>query len=230
MTAPGSARTVPTAVKPPFIRWFAAASCVAAAALAAPSSAFAQAMDDEGYEVAPSGGDAGFGFGEEEEETPSDPLRILGTLTFGTSIRFIQDLDYYQDRFAPAYLSGWGGVVLPGSGIRHALGVTASLNVTGDGNAMVGVDAGTQFVVGPSYGLYIPVGDFLLLPKFSVPIAVSSGPSLGLGLSLGAAYRFLAGFGIYAELGASMFFGTAASVHPLGSGEIGLIIDYEVLP
>lgn len=218
-------------MKPPFIRWFAAASCLVAAALAAPSTAFAQATDDEGFEAPPSheGGESGYGWGDADEASV-DPLRIVGHLTFGTSIRFIQDLDYNQERFAPAYIDLWAGAVLPGNDLRHAFGLTAGLNVTGDGGSSIGVDAGTQLVVGPSYGLYIPLSDFLFFPKFSIPIAVSPEPSLGFELSVGGAYRFLAGFGVYAELAASIFIGGGGSIHPLGSGEVGLIIDYEVLP
>jgi hypothetical protein len=220
-------------VKSPFLRWFVVASALLlGASLFTPESARAQ-IDDEAYVSSSDDEGAGYGWGDAEEEDsgPADPLRILTTLTFGSSIRFIQDLEYDQEFVAPAYLDLAGAVVLPGRDLRHAIGVSASLNVTRDGpDPPLGVGAGTQFVVGPSYGLYIPLADFLIYPKLSVPIAVSPEPSLGFELSVGGAYRFLAGFGLYAELAASMFIGGAASIHPLGSGEVGLIIDYEVLP
>ncbi len=102
--------------------------------------------------------------------------------------------------------------------------------MSGDGGADIGVDAGGQLVLGPSYGLYIPLGDWIVFPKFSVPIALTPDPSLGFELSVGGAFRILAGFGIYAELAASMFIGGGGSIHPMASGELGVIIDYEVLP
>jgi len=218
-------------VKPPFIRWFVAAlTLVVGGLLAAPGSVLAQDESDE-YEMPPGlygEGGGGYGWGE-DADAPPDPLRIVTHLTAGTSLRFIQDLDYAQERFAPAYLDLWGGIVLPGNDLRHSLGVLAAINLTGDG-ADIGVDGFSQFVVGPSYGLYIPLDSWLIFPKFTVPIAVTPDPSLGFELSVGGAYRFLAGFGLYAEIGASIWIGGAGSIHPLASGELGLIIDYEVLP
>lgn len=173
--------------------------------------------------------DYGWG-GEEEEADVTDPLRIFGTVGIGTSLRFIQDLDYAQERFAPAFLDFWGGVVLPGSSFRHTLGAQLALNISGDGSASIGVDPASQLVLGPTYGLYIPLDDWVFLPKFTVPIAVSPEPSLGFELTVLAAYRFLAGLGAYAEIGASVWIGGAGSIHPLLSGELGIMIDYEVLP
>jgi len=190
----------------------------------------ASAQDGEGPPDTYGDESSGYGWGEDAEADVTDPLRIFGTVGIGTSIRFLQDLDYAQERFAPAFLDFWGGVVLPGSSFRHTLGAQLALNLSGDGSAAIGVDPASQFVIGPTYGLYIPLDDWVLFPKFTVPFAVSPEFSVGFELSALAAYRFLAGVGAYAEIGVSMWIGEAASIHPLVSGELGIMIDYEVLP
>jgi hypothetical protein len=203
-----------------------------ASVAAAPAWALAQDIDEErppglGED---DGGGAGYAFGD-EAAPPEEPLRVLGMLGGGISLRIVNDLDYGQERFGPAFIDGWGGVVLPGAGTwRHGLGAQLSLNVTGDGNATLGVDAASQLVVGPSYLAYLRFDDLVIFPKVTIPIAVTSGLSVGLELSVGGAYYLLAGLGIYAELGASLFWGQQDRIHPIASGEAGILIDYEVLP
>jgi hypothetical protein len=194
------------------------------------SSALAQDIDEERPPgMGEDDGDSGYAFGE-EPATPEEPMRVLGMLGGGVSVRFINDVDYAQQRFGPAYLDGWGGVLLPGSGTwRHAFGVNLSLNMSGDGDQMYGVNLGEQFVVGPSYLAYLRFDDFLIFPKVTIPIVVTGGPSVGLEGSLGAAYYLFAGFGIYAELAASVWWGQQNRFHPLATGEVGVLIDYEVL-
>ena len=57
-------------------------------------------------------------------------------------------------------------------------------------------------------------------------------PELAPGLELSGAANFLltAGFGLYAEVGASLYLGSASTIHPIISGEGGVFFDYEVLP
>jgi hypothetical protein len=49
-------------------------------------------------------------------------------------------------------------------------------------------------------------------------------------MALGAGYRLLAGFGLYAETTAALYGGAYATLHPMLGLELGLFIDYEALP
>jgi hypothetical protein len=149
----------------------------------------------------------------------------------GVSIRFLRNLDFSQDWFAPSFIDVFGAFVLPGRDVRHAFGVGLGVNISGDGSIALGVDPLQQWSVAPSYMLYIPLSElFKLTGKVSVPLVVSPDFTVGAELAVGAHLLVLAGFGFYAELSAAMFLGGDSTVHPLGSVEGGLSFDYEVLP
>ncbi len=169
-----------------------------------------------------------------EDDGPTNPARILWSGGAGFTVRLIQDFDFGQDRFAPAFIDLLGGYVFEGSGtLRHGVTIGVSTNLTGDGTQQLGVDELGQWVLSPGYLLYVDLNDsvdgLVLMGKVGVPLSVSEEFSIGGELSAGLAYLFLAGFGVYGEVGASLFFGGGA-VHPMLSGELGVQFEYEVLP
>ncbi len=171
-----------------------------------------------------------------EPELPPDPLRLMLTVGGGLQVRIVRDLDFRQDYFGPGYVEAWGAVVLPGRGLRHGFGVSLGTNVSGDGDASIGVDPLGNVTFGLGYMPYIRFGDdWLLLPKINLLAAAGDSVSLGGEVSVAGAFLFLAGFGVYAEVGFSGWLGgpnTEASLtyHPLVTGEVGILFDYEVLP
>lgn len=171
---------------------------------------------------------------------PAEPLRIVAGLGGGFSIRLVRNLEFQQERFAPSFLEVFGGVVLPGRGrFRHQTSLHIAGNLSGDGNFSFGLDPLEQWTIMPAYTLRIalqdtPVPDYLLYGRIGVPLTVSPDFVWGIQADVGFTYMLLAGFGVYVELGYSMFFGGEdrggdTSIHPLLSGELGVVFDIEVL-
>ncbi len=177
---------------------------------------------------------------ESPAATPDEPLRIVAGVGGGFSVRLVRNLEFQQERFAPSYLDAFGGVVLPGSGLlRHQLTLQVSVNLSGDGNYSFGLDPLQQWSFMPAYTLRIqpqriPVPDYLLYGRVGIPLTVSPEFTWGAEIDAGFAYMLLAGLGVYVELGYSMYFGGkdrsgSTSLHPLLSGELGVLFDIEVL-
>lgn len=193
----------------------------------APPGLAPQAQDDEAPTDAPA-------------PEPNDPLRVVAGVGGGFSVRLVQNLEFQQERFAPSYLDAFGGVVLPGSGLfRHQLTLQVSVNLSGDGNYTFGLDPLEQWTFMPAYTLRIQpqrvaVPDYYVYGRLGVPLTVSPDFTWGVEVDAGFTYMLLAGFGVYAEVGYSMFVGAkdrsgSVSLHPLLSAELGVVFDIEVL-
>ncbi len=176
----------------------------------------------------------------EIREVDTDPLRILAGAGVGSSLRLVKNDQFQQQRFAPAYLDVYGGIVLPGSGsIRHGFTLGVSVNLSGDGSYSFGIDPFEQWVITPSYLLQVRLGDaavpdLSIFGRLGVPVALSPETAFGAELGLGAIYNLFAGFGVYVELTGSAWFGGDSragntTVHPVLSGELGVAFDLEVL-
>lgn len=165
-------------------------------------------------------------------DTPADPVRVWFQFGGGFTLRLIQDRNFAQDAFAPAYFDAFGAVILPSSEVwRHGVGLGASFNLVGDGGILEGVGAFQQFVFTPSYLAYLRFSDDVVAHgKLGVPWAVSPETSLGLQLDLGVTGLLTSSLGAYAEVGLAAFLGAESTIHPTLSAEVGLSIDYEVLP
>lgn len=111
-------------------------------------------------------------------------------------------------------------------GLQHGAGLNASF-------ALSGV---RQEVLTPAYLAWLA-----LAPRWharlraGIPIVVEPDASAGLELGLGAAFLFSAGLGVTAEMIGSLYPGAATAEQtqtliPVVSLQLGILIDYEVLP
>lgn len=170
-----------------------------------------------------------------EDEGPPQPPRVVLTATGGSGIRIIQDLDLSQERFTPGFVDLFGAFVFGSTSTwRHGVGLGLSTNISGDGAAQ-GVDGFDQLVVAPTYAGYFRFGmDLVVMAKFGVPLGLVlneiGGFVPGAELTGGLAYFLTSGLAAYGEVGASAWLGTGSRIHPIVTAELGLLIDYEVLP
>jgi len=192
------------------------------------------------------GGGGGDGDEDDGPEAPSEPMRILLSIGGGASLRIVKNQSplFNQQRVGPGFIDGFGAVVFgTSSQWRHGLGVGASLNLSGDGGESqgTGVDPAHQIVLAPAYlGYYRLDEDFVFTAKASALFAFTfSGATQmapGGELAFGLAFLLTSGLGIYGEIGGSVFVGSpeapgeSNTIHPLVTAEVGILIDYEVLP
>ena len=216
----------------------ATASEVADAA-SGPDANVAETVDDERPPM--EGEERAYSFDEKEERGEHRRLRIFANVGAGVGLRLVQNLEFQQDRFSPAYVEIQGGVTLPGySRLRHSFVLAVNSNLNGDGGFDFGLDPFNQWTITPGYMLRIgfpdnAAPDIWIGAKVGVPLTIAPDFSVGAELAASFTYMFLAGFGIYAEAGASMFFGADSragnlTVHPILALELGVAFDFEVLP
>lgn len=176
-----------------------------------------------------------------EPEAEARPMRIVGRLGVGGALRLVSHDDFQQDTLAPSYLNLQGQLVLPLAGtLRHSVLVGASTNLESDGSFVSGVDPFQQWVIEAGYGLHVPFGrpgapTWVVGGHVSAALVASPDVTWGFEVGGDAAYHFLAGLGVYAELNVGTYFGAEdrfgnLTVNPLLALEVGLTWDYEVLP
>lgn len=169
--------------------------------------------------------------GVSSAQAEEQPQRYVALASVGAPLRLTRDVDLDQSALAPLYTDVVGGYVLSGEHVRHGVGVGLSLNLTKDGGYTEPVAPGEQLAVAPEYLLYVDLGrDALFLGQAGLPIVLTGSQTIGLALSGALGYRFLAGMGAFAELGLESFVGVSSRIHPTVSLELGLFLDYEVLP
>lgn len=94
----------------------------------------------------------------------------------------------------------------------------------------------SQQVLSPGYFLaYRPADQVMAFGRIGAAYVISPDENLGGELALGAAYFLTASLGVSAELIGSLYYGAGTEdvgygVYPVLSAQIGLILDYEVLP
>lgn len=158
-----------------------------------------------------------------------DPPRMLGLVSGGVPLRLTLDQKLDQSRIAPAYGSVLLGYALAGERLRHGFGLGASWNMGHEGGYTTPVYAGDQLALMPSYLAYYTLNpDVFGIGHVGIPFLVRGGPSLGLELGAAVAYRVFAGSGVFAALALDAYGGVGFNL--LASLELGVVIDYEVLP
>ncbi len=110
-------------------------------------------------------------------------------------------------------------------GFQHGLALRASI-------ALEGVP---QTVLTPSYLLYRRFTPFALFGRAGLPVVMTPTRTVGLEASAGAVLFVRGGIGVVGEVVGDLFYGAgtrerATPTYPVLSGQLGLLIAYEVLP
>ncbi len=163
---------------------------------------------------------------------PVQPERYLVTTSVGVPLRLSRNLDLDQGTVAPIFTDVMVGYTLPGQiRLRHGFALGASINLSEEGGFTTPVGVGEQIVLMPAYLLYYDMSaDWIGLAHAGIPFNIAGGTTVGVELAGGLAYRLRAGFGLFGELGLSVYPGAESTMHPAMSLELGVVLDYEVLP
>jgi hypothetical protein len=158
--------------------------------------------------------------------------RYVAGLSAGVPLRITRNVDLDQSAIAPVFTDALGGYVFRGTSyFQHGVGLGLSLNLSADGGFTEPTAGGQQFVVMPAYLLaWNPDPDFFGLGHAGLPVTVAGTNAMGLELAFALGYRWLAGAGTFAELGFDLFRGVGGTMHPSISLELGVLLEYEVLP
>jgi len=166
------------------------------------------------------------GYGREQP-----PPHAFAAVSVGAPLRITRNVDFDQEVLAPVFVDALFGYTLWTRGWQHGVGLGASLNLNADGGFTEPVGVADQLVLMPAYLGYHPLNDdFALLGHLGVPIVLGEATTAGVELALGGGHRWLAGVLAYAEAGASMFLGAGQTANVMLSLELGIMLDYEVLP
>lgn len=160
----------------------------------------------------------------------------FGSVSLGKGLRFnnpyrlatpLGDTPESVSLSAAYYDFGLGFVHGPGRGLAH--GAVLHLSIAAQGIP--------QEVLSLSYTALerLDNGRFLLLGRAGIPVVLEPDLTGGLEVSLGSAFMITAGLGVQGELVGSLFYGAATpdrsvSMIPMLSAQLGLFVDYEVLP
>jgi len=162
--------------------------------------------------------------------TESSPMpRMLTLISGGAPLRLTVDRELGQERLGPLFGNVMLGYVLPGGRLQHGFGVSASWNATHDGGYTTPVYAFDQVAVMPAYLAYYHLSpDVFSFGHIGVPVLVRGGPRAGLQIGAALAYRVFAGTGVVAGVDVNSHI--ARGFNLFASLELGVVIDYEVLP
>lgn len=168
---------------------------------------------------------------QDDDRDAAPPPHAIAALSVGAPLRITRNVDFDQEALAPVFVDALLGYTLWTRGWQHGFGLGASLNMTEDGGYTEPVGITDQVVLMPAYlGYHALNDDFTLLGHLGVPIVLGETTTAGAEAALGAGYRWLAGVLAYAELGSDVFIGSGTTANVLLSFELGVMLDYEVLP
>jgi len=165
------------------------------------------------------------------QDEPSDPWRVMGLTSVGAPLRVTRRAELGQSTFAPVFVDGNVALVLPGRGrLRHGPLLGMSTNLSIDGGFYAPVDPLAQWAVLVGYlARYAITDDVFAISHAGLAWDLGSSDSAGAEISVGAAYRALAGVGVFSALSGNAW-GGEGGLNWTASLELGLFIDYEVLP
>lgn len=172
---------------------------------------------------------------QQDAEQRGTYLHLYGALSVGRGLRFnnpyrlqteLGDGAQSLSLTAP-YLDLAIGALLGAPGrLQHGLGVNASF-------ALQGI---RQEVVTPAYLALLPLSSrWQLRGRLGVPIVLEPDAGAGVELGMGGVFLVTAGLGFTAEVIGSLFPGAAtleetSTLIPIASLQLGVLVDYEVLP
>lgn len=166
---------------------------------------------------------------------PSGYAHLFGTFEFGKGVRFNNPYRLATQLGATAestsltstYLDLGGAVAFgPPDGLEHGLALHLSF-------ALAGV---AQAVLTPTYfAAYRGPRRFVAYGRLGPSIVLTPDPTIGGELAAGFGYFFTARLAVAGELVGDVYYGAGTPVngvttYPILSGQIGLLVDYEVLP
>jgi hypothetical protein len=155
--------------------------------------------------------------------------RLLALISGSAPLRLTLERDLGQKRLGPISGNVLLGYALQGGRLQHGFGVGVSWNATHDGGYTTPVYALDQIALMPAYFAYLQLNpDVFAVAHLGLPVLVRGGPSAGLEVGAMIAYRVFAGTGVFAGLDLSSHIAHSLSV--FASLELGVVIDYEVLP
>ena len=162
-------------------------------------------------------------------------LSVFSTLMFGDGLRF-------NNPYRLSHELGEGGESLSLTApyfdvaVAVATGKPTGLVHGGRLSWSVAMSGVPQGVLTPAYLAALrPSGHWLLYAWLGVPFLLAPDPNVGGELALGGTYFVRAGVGATAALVADAFYGagtreTRAAFYPVLSAQLGVSINYEVLP
>lgn len=166
---------------------------------------------------------------------PSGDARFVGSVAFGRGLRFnnpyrlaTQLGESAESVSLTASYFDLGAAVAfgPPDGIQHGAALHWSLALTGV----------PQQVLTPSYFIaYRGPNPFLLYGRLGPSIVLSPDPTPGAELASGFAWFLTSRLALGGELLFDLYYGAGTpsvgiTTYPILSGQLGLLIDYEVLP
>jgi hypothetical protein len=158
-----------------------------------------------------------------------DPARLLLLASGGVPLRLTLDQTYGQTRFAPPFGNVLIGYAFAGDRFRHGFGLGVDWNFGRDGGYTDAIYTGDQIGLMPAYLAYYTLNpDVTALGHAGIPFLIHGGPVAGFELGAAIACKLLAGAGVFAGIDLDAYGGGSFSL--LASLELGIMIDYEVLP
>lgn len=166
---------------------------------------------------------------------PSRYARLLGSIELGKGVRFNNPYRLATQLGATAesasltstYLDLGAGIALgPPDGLEHGIALHLSF-------ALAGV---SQAVLTPTY-LAVLHGPrrFVAYGRLGPSIVLTPDPTIGGELAAGFGWFFTARLAVAAELVGDIYYGAGTptngiTTYPILSGQLGLLVDYEILP
>lgn len=162
-------------------------------------------------------------------------VHLFGSLAIGRGIRFNNPYrlatplgDDAESLSLTATYADLGASALLGDaeGLQHGFSMHLS----------AALDGVPQEVATPGYiALYALPPSFFVYGRVGLPIVVEPDTNLGYEMAIGGAWLVTAGLGVTSELVGDVFYGAATqeksvSVIPILSLQVGVIVDYEILP
>jgi len=120
-------------------------------------------------------------------------------------------------------------------GIAGTLGDSLTLRHGASLRMSIAVEGVPQGVLTPSYLLWRRWRSLAAYGRFGVPIVVSPDVTWGVELGAGGVWFVRGGIGVAAEIVGDLFYGAGTRevqtpAYPVLSGQLGIVIAYEVLP
>jgi hypothetical protein len=162
-------------------------------------------------------------------------LHLYGALSVGRGIRFnnpyrlqtqLGDSSQSLSLTAPYFDVALGALLGSAGKLQHGLATNASF-------ALEGI---RQEVVTPAYVALLPLSPrWQVRGRLGIPIVIEPDASAAVELGLGGVFLVTAGLGFTAEAIGSLFQGAAtleesSTLIPIASLQLGVLVDYEVLP